>query len=135
MIIGFTGTQQGMLDTQLREISYWLSLQLSLTGVEEAHHGLCIGGDEQFHNICRSLDIPIVGHPGNNPAKTMKYAESEFKLLHPSKPNLERNNDIVEMIDILLAGPQTRTEVLRSGTWYTIRRARKRGKPVNLMYP
>lgn len=43
-----------------------------------------------------------------------------------------RNDAIVAHSDVLLAFPQTCTEVLRSGTWATIRRARKAGVEVHL---
>lgn len=47
---------------------------------------------------------------------------------------MKRNDRLVELADTLVAFPRTRQEVLRSGTWATIRRARKAGIPVEL-YP
>jgi hypothetical protein len=40
---------------------------------------------------------------------------------------MERNDRLVALADILLAFPSTRYEVVRSGTWATVRRARKAG--------
>lgn len=45
---------------------------------------------------------------------------------------MKRNDAIVEHSDVLVAFPKTDEEELRSGTWATIRRARKAGVPVLL---
>lgn len=47
---------------------------------------------------------------------------------------MARNDRIVAYSDVLLAWPLTAVEELRSGTWATIRRARKQGKEVRI-YP
>lgn len=54
---------------------------------------------------------------------------------YPVKPPLKRNYDIVDACDILLAAPRTLTEELRSGTWATIRYARKTGKKYLILAP
>lgn len=41
-----------------------------------------------------------------------------------------RNDKTIELSEVLLAFPETNKEELRSGTWATIRRARKREMPV-----
>lgn len=46
--------------------------------------------------------------------------------------HLKRDDRIVYHSDVLVAFPKTRNEVMRSGTWATIRRARKKGIPVKL---
>jgi predicted Rossmann fold nucleotide-binding protein DprA/Smf involved in DNA uptake len=43
---------------------------------------------------------------------------------------MDRNARLVALGDMLLAFPATRAEELRSGTWSTIRRARKAGKRI-----
>lgn len=47
---------------------------------------------------------------------------------------MKRNDALVEHCDVLLAFPRTTQEQLRSGTWSTVRRARKAGKEVRI-YP
>jgi hypothetical protein len=47
---------------------------------------------------------------------------------------MERNDRLVLLADVLLAFPSTRDEVVRSGTWATVRRARKANVPV-MVYP
>jgi len=52
----------------------------------------------------------------------------------PKEP-LARNRDIVNMSDILIAAPGEKAEVLRSGTWATIRYARKMSRKLLVIYP
>lgn len=47
---------------------------------------------------------------------------------------MKRNDRLVAEADILVAFPETPRERLRSGTWATVRRARKAGKEVRI-YP
>jgi hypothetical protein len=47
---------------------------------------------------------------------------------------MARNDATVDRIDVLLAFPRTLKEVMRSGTWATVRRARKAGVKVRY-YP
>ncbi len=51
------------------------------------------------------------------------------------KPYLARNRDIVNAADVLIAGPGGMEEIMRSGTWATVRYARKKQKPVIIVYP
>jgi len=53
----------------------------------------------------------------------------------PIKRPLERNSDIVADSDLLLATPRFYEEELRSGTWATVRRARKANKPLIIVWP
>jgi len=66
MKIGFTGTQQGMTQHQKDMVELILTFHKYTPGIEEVHHGGCIGADEQFHTICLSSGstflIPII-HP------------------------------------------------------------------------
>ena len=52
----------------------------------------------------------------------------------PPKPYLKRNEDIVNKCDVLIACPIDKNkEILRSGTWATIRKARKLNKTIYLL--
>jgi hypothetical protein len=128
MIVGFTGTQKGMTGTQyvalvelLRELN-----------PEEAHHGDCIGADDEFHIAATMLKIPVVTHPPTNPKKR---AFNSGYIVWPEKPYLIRNQDIVMSCDTLIATPSGDREKRRSGTWSTVRAARKLGKRVMIIYP
>jgi hypothetical protein len=54
--------------------------------------------------------------------------------MFPEKSYLDRNHDIVDSCSILLALP-TGQEILPSGTWATIRYARRAAVPVLLRLP
>jgi len=128
MKIGFTGTRQGMTAEQ----RYVLICVLTFLKPKEFHHGDCIGADEQASNIARDMGCRIVIHPPLN-NKFRAYCSGDKVL--PPKDYLERNRDIVDRTDILVATPKQFNEVLRSGTWATIRYARKTGKPQIIIFP
>ncbi|MFQ5741967.1 MAG: hypothetical protein ACE5HV_00080 [Acidobacteriota bacterium] len=128
MKLGFTGTQRGLDSFQ------WSKVRAYVHGLapEECHHGDCIGADAEFHGICRGFKFKIIVHP---PLKRIKRAFCKGDETLPALPYLERNRAIVDECDELLACPYERREQLRSGTWATIRYARKTGKPVRIIYP
>ena len=128
MSIGFTGTQQGMTHWQCDAVLQLLSeLKPSKVG-----HGDCIGSDQQFHQMVKwgFPHIFIYGHPPKNPSKR---AFCHFDYLYPEKDYLDRNKDIAEKYDIIIATPKEDEEVLRSGTWSTVRYAKKLGKKVYIV--
>ena len=125
---GFTGTQQGMTPKQLAEVQRVLQ-------EEQAgwfHHGDCIGADAQAHEIAQRLGLMICIHPPEDPRKRAWCSGDQT---FPEKPYLIRNHDIVNQSDFLIATPKEYEEVLRSGTWATIRYARKSNKRVRIIYP
>ena len=128
MKIGFTGTQEGMTENQLG------ALKLFLLEHEEGHfhHGDCVGADFQAATLAKTLDWWVVGHPPDSDKKRAFFC-SDFN--HPAMPYLERNQAIVNDVDILVAAPKTEKEQLRSGTWATIRYARKRGIQIVILKP
>ena len=132
MKIGFTGTRYGM--TLKQKVNY--VNKLKELNCEELHHGMCYGADNQAHCMAILNNIPkIVMHPATISKKYKPYYHNsltEIVELSEKQP-LERNHDIVDATDILLATPKTKEEVLRSGTWATIRYARKKGKAVVIL--
>lgn len=130
-VIGFTGTRSGMDPSQLRAISATLR---SFAGPFEFHHGLCVGADAQAHALVRAefAGCRIIGHPPSNPAM---IADCEVDERRPALPYLTRNANIVAASDYLIAAPAQHQEITRSGTWSTVRRARKRGVPAIVVDP
>lgn len=131
MIIGFTGSREGMTGEQM--IALQRKLAQRLDG-DEFHHGMCIGADEQAHRIAHNYEISIVGHPPLINRYMMKVINAEFTKIHRALPYLDRNRDIVDGCQHLYACPKEPEET-RSGTWSTIRYARSRGKPVTIFWP
>lgn len=125
MKLGFTGTQQGMSKTQRT----MLLAYLRSNKISEFHHGDCIGADAQADVYARIDAHPIHIHPPIVKTKrAFCYVEGDVE--YPAKEYLARNRDIVDMTDVLIAAPKGDEEELRSGTWATVRYARKRGKTV-----
>ena len=128
--VGFTGTQYGSTPEQNNALSV-LFLYLK---PNTFHHGDCIGADATAHFImARKVGScePII-YP---PLDTRKRAYCLSSKIYPPKPFLDRNKDIVNAITILVACPIGYTEELRSGTWSTIRYARKQKKLIYIVYP
>ena len=125
LIYGFTGTRKGLNENQKNQII----LLLNENNINEVHHGDCVGGDTDFHNLCQNKNIKIIIHPPN--INTMRTFCKSSYVLKP-KPFLDRNKDIVNSCDILIACPENDKEILRSGTWSTMRYAKKINKPVLL---
>lgn len=123
MKVGFTGTQQGMTWYQLVA----LRGHLHLLGATELHHGDCVGADAEADEVAREMGLRTVSHPPADPKKRAFCASNEMR---EPELYLERNHDIVDETDVLIAAPRTDEEQLRSGTWSTVRYARKRGKDV-----
>lgn len=99
---------------------------------DEVHHGDCIGADADMHQRATENYLRTVGHPPSDPKLR---AFCEFDELWPEKPYLDRNKDIVDSCHVLLATPKESTEQQRGGTWSTIRYARKKKKPVLIVWP
>jgi len=129
MNIGFTGTQKGM--TQHQKEQFVLKMQ-ELIPVE-FHHGDCVGADEEAHNIIREFfpnGVIIYVHP---PIAISKQANMCGDIHYAAESYLKRDKVIVDSTDCLIAAPRSNTEILRSGTWATIRYARKKNKPVFIL--
>lgn len=128
MIVGFSGTSEGITAKQ----AYALRKLLEYLSPREFHHGDCVGADEQAHQIARTMGTTIVIHP----PEVWKHRAfcTEYNRISTCKPYLVRNKDIALECDVLVATPKTREEQLRSGTWATVRYARKLGRRVYLVH-
>ena len=128
-VYGFTGTQQG-LTPQQRDV---LEALFRNSAFSTLHHGDCIGADAEAHAIARTHgDFLICIHP---PTDSRKRAWCVGDIYYDPLPYLDRNKRIVKACTRLLACPAEFSDVLRSGTWSTVRYARLVGKPYTLIYP
>ena len=125
--VGFTGTADPTTVAQREAFHDWLQGQEP----GEFHHGDCVNADADAGTIAFILGWTVVLHP---PSNESKRAFSSFHYAMPAKPYLDRNHDIVDATKILCAMPKGREE-LRSGTWATVRYARKLKRPVVFFWP
>lgn len=129
--IGFTGTRNGMTPAQVSavrklldqvEVDFW------------AHHGDCVGSDSQFHRLARDTRrcIGVHGHP---PVNTFFRAYCQVDREDPPSEYLARDRVIVANTIWLIATPAQDVEIRRSGTWATVREARRRERWISIVYP
>lgn len=129
--IGFTGTQRGMTSLQMTGVEHllWSGKE---SGAEYFHHGDCIGADAEAHYFAERDGYWITTHPPINPSKRafcVGNAERDcFEYL-------TRNHHIVDECELLIACPGEKEEQLRSGTWATIRYARKKLRRLVIIFP
>lgn len=135
--IGFTGNRNGLNNIQKEEIHIILDKYDDII----VSHGDCIGADSDFHKLCieyrnehnsnKQKNLIIHIYPPN---KSILRGFNKGDILMTEKPYLERNLDIINNSDIIIACPIDKTkEELRSGTWSTIRQAKKLNKDVYIL--
>jgi hypothetical protein len=131
MNITFTGTQKGI--THLQHQMLKKTLQEINTKNEDVVllHGDCIGADAAAGEICEELNIPVHIYNIVNKRAYSKYNN----YVHHEMPPLERNRLMVDFGSALIACPGEKKEILRSGTWTTIRYARRVNKPIIYIWP
>lgn len=120
MILGVTGSRSFKWDERRTSKLYDFMVE---SQVKELHHGCCTGWDAQAHFIAEQLSIKTVLHPPQD-TKLVEVLRGDVVL--PPKPYLDRNKDIVSAVDFLIAAPDG-PERQRSGTWSTVRYAKKVG--------
>lgn len=128
MKIGFTATRFGMSEWQSRKLYEVFTLyRKTFPDLKiEFHHGNCVGGDEEAAIMARSLGLWVVAHPAIIRRSVIATVRSDE--YRESKPPLDRNHDIVDESDVMIAAPLTDEETFRSGTWSTVRYAKRQNK-------
>lgn len=143
--VAVTATQKGASKKQLALFTIWFQRLLDETYANgeqlHFHHGDCIGGDKQCHDIVRSLHHKttyayvrayVHVHPPKD-GRLRAYCRGDF--MHTPKPYLVRNHDMVDVSSKLAVVPRTAEEELRSGTWATYRYAKKKGISIAMFLP
>lgn len=132
IVLGVTGTRNEPTREQrnsIRDIIDRYSFRSKM------HHGCCVGVDAYITVLCRLRSWTIVAHPPINRAyfSSISYNSSDIKL--QDEEYLVRNQIIVIDTNMLLAVPETEEEVVRSGTWSTVRFARTLAHPILIVWP
>lgn len=131
MKIGMTGTREGGSDSQFVAVRQLIA---SLRP-DEFHHGCCLGADEEIGVLVYDSYpfMRVVGHPSDIKDMTSSAALAKCHEVRECRSPLMRNWYIVNEVDRLIAIP-VGPEKMRSGTWATVRYARKIGKPIYIIY-
>ena len=136
MKLGITGSQTGTTIEQITFLEIFLASLIPLRViVDEVHHGDCIGADDEVSTLIKERfpKTKVIIHPPIDPSK--RAFQKNYSVIHLELPYLSRNRVIVRCCDTLLAFPNTEREILRSGTWVTVRFARSLKKEVIVFYP
>jgi hypothetical protein len=135
MTLGFTGTQSGMTPMQLLKVAQFIANN----PITASRSGDCIGADNEFLQLIQlantNKSYPAITTHGHIPSNDSKRAFGKYDVTYPPKPYLDRNHDIVDGSDVMIATPKENEEQKRSGTWATIRDSRKKGKKLVVIFP
>lgn len=138
-ILCFTGTQVGMALRQRATIRQMMtgSALMEIRRLARILHGGCIGADDQFHDMLDGMELlrRTEVYPSNVLDKVADLSGRLPLLVHPASDPLERNKLMIARAHSVLAAPKEFSEVTRSGTWATVRAARRKGIPVLIVYP
>jgi hypothetical protein len=129
--IGFTGTRNGMTALQIYNVSNILKENHGMYNT--FIHGDCVGADAESDDIAYCIGFDIKMRPCNI-IKLRAFCKNGVIISEPIVP-LIRNKKIVEDSDIIIACPKEDTEVVRSGTWSTIRYSTLLRKKTYIIYP
>lgn len=127
MIIGITGTREGMTEGQMLAVGRFLEQHSG-----EFHHGDCVGVDVQAARIAHALGYKTISHPPKD--QSLRAGHQSSSILAPLG-YLERDRKIVESVEILLVVPKEKEWQPKGGTWYTHDYAKKKGVPIVMFYP
>lgn len=129
--VGFTGTREGLTEQQLKSLEIVLVGEAG-RGQLELHHGDCVGADKAAHDLATSHGWLRVVHP---PLSWSLRAFCQGDETLPLKPYLERNRDIVDATEVLVACPKEAQRSRGGGTWHTVWYAASSGREVVVVYP
>lgn len=135
-VAGFTGTRSSMTNAQRKRFEGLIRH----SGVSVLHHGCCVGADQDAHDSCMFFGVDVIAHPPTDQSKAFipkPHATKPGRVLKVNDPlpYLDRNKRIVEEAEFLIATPGEFNEWRRSGTWATVRHARRCGVPVTVIFP
>ncbi len=138
MKVGFTGTRDGM--TLEQKFAFCEVINNISPAMTEFRHGDCIGCDEEAHKVIQKARLSnnemltTCIHPPINETYRAWCHGAMVKVGHP-KEYLDRNHDIVDASEFMIACPGEMDEKLRSGTWATIRYSKKTNTDICIIFP
>jgi len=133
MILGFSGTRDGLNPTQLFNLDY----EIERARASLFLHGGAEGADEHADQYASHHLIAVEVYPCTS-TRYHYWAgldDEIVRAVHTPRPPLVRNKIIAQRCARLIATPSTNEETLRSGTWATIRYAKREFKRVTIIFP
>ena len=153
MILSFTGTRRGTTPAQILA-----AFNLIITAAPERFlHGGAVGADTEIDwlvapwfwengigqnrlmMVMDDSDLPIGVYPSDTERQThwtCAVPYGAIREVYDPLPPLKRNRIMARLCDRLIACPAEQYgEVVRSGTWMTVRHARTIGRPVTIVRP
>jgi hypothetical protein len=129
---GFTGTRSGMSVAQ----HGWCKRLLTQGKPSVFRHGGAYGADTQVHAIHRDQRVPgrVIVYPADAKRHALFINQQNVQVNDIREP-LTRNLDIVGSSAFIIGTPHTQHEIIRSGTWHTIRAALRAEKPTLVLWP
>ena len=128
MIVTITGSQKGWTPEQrafMRDV---------LANTSFLHHGACPGVDQQCHTEF-AKPHKTKAWPSNMEQLRCALHRLAQSHVHSVMPPLVRNRRMVDEAHRVYACPKEFHEIVRSGTWATIRYAKKTGKFLTIIWP
>lgn len=118
MHIGVSGHREALTDEEWRGL--YSFLEEHRDGDHVLHHGDCVGVDARAHEIAREFGYDIIVHPPFSDTYRA-FCFGPRVEVRPRREYLDRNRDIANEVEVLIAIPSSKTEEVRSGTWATCR--------------
>lgn len=126
--VGFTGSSMGISIYQECELERVLKFLYRGDLIQMFNHGDCIGADAKASFLAKQIGYKVITYPPENNKKRAFIDYSDF--VHKEKPYLERNRNIVNDSNFMIACPDKPMNHIRSGTNSTIRYSFKSKKPI-----
>jgi len=107
-----------------------------VVNIGELHHGDCYGVDTQMARLFEHNNGTRVHcHPPEDDKYRSFVGTQQGDVMYEPTGYLERDRDIVDACDFLVGFPNTMEPKTRSGTWYTLRYAVRKGTPARIVFP
>jgi hypothetical protein len=131
--LGFTGSKDRITPIQV-DVLYDLMVKLRNKGFLWMHNGDCITSDQTAGLLWSSHKIGgmLMLHPPSNPSLRANLVAD---IVCEPRDYIHRDRHIVLCSELIIATPQTSYEEIRSGTWTTVRYARKQRRKIFIIKP
>lgn len=130
MKIGITGSRHGMTHEQRERV--FKMLKDNYDKGNELHHGDCLGVDVEVATYAKSLGFRVICHPPSKDFMRAYHDSHEFRDKHGY---IQRDKNIVDETEVLIAVPNSLTPKKHSGTWFTYNYALSQNKLTFLVLP